>query len=80
MDGSQPLYGLWQMLSQSSQVPNVDNCVLSKEQTIRKQKPSQKAGFSREIISKNTNWKTLAQPWGHKGTQESLMDNSRLPL
>ena len=39
--------GSQQMLPQSSEVPNVDNCVLSKEQRIRKQKSSQKAVFSR---------------------------------
>ena len=38
---------VWQILSKSSEVPKVDNSVLSKEQRIRKQKSRQKAVFSR---------------------------------
>ena len=68
------------MLSQSSKVPKVDNCELSKEQQIRKQKSSQKAVLSRYIFSRNSTKRFLAKLRGYMGTQERLRDNSRHTL
>ena len=68
------------MLSQSSEVPRVDNCVLSKEQRIRKQKSSKKAVFSRQIYSENSTKRLLTLLRGHMGTQERLKDNNRHTL
>ena len=64
------------MLSQSSEVPKVDNCVLSKEQRFRKQKSSQKAVFYRLIFSENSIKTFLVQPQGYMAIQEKLKDNS----
>ena len=36
---------VWQMLFQSSEVPKIDNCVLSNEQRVGKQKSSRKTCF-----------------------------------
>ena len=54
--------GIYQMLVESSQVPKNDNCVLSEEQRIRKQKSSQKAVFSRYLFTDNWTKRFLAQP------------------
>ena len=66
----------WQILSQSSKVAKVGNCVLSKEQRIRKPKSSQK----RHVFSRNSQKTRQKDFWRtpcHMGTQERLRNNSR---
>ena len=77
LSGSQPLFSKF---SQSSEVPKVHNCVLSKEQRIRKQTSSQKAEFLDIYSHKIGQIRFLAQPRGHMTTQERLKDNSRHKL
>ena len=71
---------VWKNLSKSTEVPKVDNCVLSKEQRIRKHNSSEKGVLFRYVYSENSTKRFLAQPRGHMGTEERLKDKSRHTL
>ena len=56
------------MLSRSSEVPKVDNCVLSKEQRSRKEKPRQKPCF----LDKHSHETQLQNLWRNPEVTRAL--------